>query len=143
MKKILSIIFIVLIIFLAACFLVYFLQKPADEKVKGVWTYNYDSENNHSLFFKSEKDGMYVGRGGDLVEVFPMKSYNNEENFNFVLQENGDKNYIYRVIKKDKNHIIIKPIAEKPHSLAEILVGTDALSEEAKKEKSIELKKSE
>lgn len=142
MKKFLSIMLIVLIIFLAACIFVYFSQKPADEKVKGVWNYDYDSENNQSLYFKSDKDGMHVGRGDELVEVFPLK-YANDKNFKFILQDKGDKNYIFNVEIEDKDHLIISPVAEKPHSLAEVLVGTDELSEKAKKEKSIELKKNE
>ncbi|MDW8571133.1 hypothetical protein AABD40_08975 [Staphylococcus shinii] len=142
MKKILSIIIIVLIIILAVFIYGFFLQKTADEKVKGVWTYDYDTKNNHSLYFKSDKDGMHVGRGGELVEVFPMK-YANDKTFNFVLQENGDKNYIFKVIKKDKNHIIIKPIADKPKSLSKVLVGKSKSSDEDKEDKSIELKKTE
>lgn len=138
MKKILSIIIIVLAVFIYG----FFLQKTADEKVKGVWTYDYDTKNNHSLYFKSDKDGMHVGRGGELVEVFPMK-YANDKTFNFVLQENGDKNYIFKVIKKDKNHIIIKPIADKPKSLSKVLVGKSKSSDEDKEDKSIELKKTE
>ncbi|MCI2789884.1 hypothetical protein FH142_10460 [Staphylococcus warneri] len=114
-------------------------QKPADEKIKGVWKYDYNE--NKSLYFKSDDSGMYVGNIGDKIEVFPLKG-NDKQSFNFLVVDNNDKKYIFKVNIKDKDHIVVTPLDAKKHSLAEIIYGTDSLNKKAKEDVSIELRKS-
>ena len=139
-KKVLSIIVVILVLFIISIFFVFKTQAPADEKVKGTWSYHYNDHPHQSFYLKSDKTGMYVGSGGDQVEVFPLKR-GNQQNFDFLLEENNDKNYVFHVEIKDKNHLVITPHAENKRSLQEVLFGTNNLSEKSKKDISIELKK--
>ncbi|MCG6208995.1 hypothetical protein G8J24_05215 [Staphylococcus warneri] len=84
---------------------------------------------------------MYVGNIGDKIEVFPLKG-NDKQSFNFLVVDNNDKKYIFKVNIKDKDHIVVTPLDAKKHSLAEIIYGTDSLNKKAKEDVSIELRKS-
>lgn len=140
MKKLLSVIIIVLIVILAVLISFIFSQRTADEKVKGVWTYYYNEHQSLSLI--SDKTGMYVGTKNEKYEVFPLKR-GNDQNFNFLLEGNNNKNYVFHVQIVDKKHIMIEPQSGTNHSLQQVLYGNDNLSKKAKKETVIELKKSE
>ncbi|WP_437272715.1 hypothetical protein ACSSAF_06740 [Staphylococcus succinus] len=142
MKKILSVIIIVLIVILAVLISFIFSQKTPDEKITGLWEYQYNDDPQQKLYLTSDDDGLNVGSIGEKVEVFPLKKGANPNGFHFLLEEN-DGNYEFYVEKIDKKHITIEPEDKGRHSLQERIFGTKNLSEKAIKEKTIELKKSE
>ncbi len=136
LKSILIIIVIGVIV--SVTFFILNSQKPADEKIKGVWKYDYNE--NKSLYFKSDDSGMYVGNIGDKIEVFPLKKGANPNGFHFILERN-DSNYEFYVEKIDNNHLTITPEGKDNRSLQEQIFGTKNISNKAKKEETIELKK--
>ncbi|MGJ7589036.1 hypothetical protein [Staphylococcus shinii] len=143
MKKILSVALICLLIFLGFYFFYSITNKPADEKIKGTWTYRYDEEKNATLELNSNSDGMFIMAKGYSKEVYPLKKQT-DHIFDFVLDGKDGKSYLYSVDIVDENHIIIKPDDENDHSLAEMVVGTNDLgSDDSKGKKAIELKKNE
>mgnify|MGYP006877417772 CR=1 FL=1 len=110
----------------------------ADKKVNGEWKYEYSKYN--SLRFKSNNDGMFVEAEGVQTQVRPLKGAN-DKNFDFLLQADKDKNYVFHVEIIDKNHITITPESEKKQSLVKVFPVDKNMNKKAEKETMITLKK--